>query len=230
MRFEAIIEQVWRYISRLWSGEFRDALGGHNRASFEVHLEAVMEWVWRCTWRPWSSEIRTILRPGRWMVRRVGRLHLSVSWLSNMLMWQGDFTLEVSWWPNWWRRHARIWNYIQGSTCTHQNERKTNNVRWMLYLVYDVLDVRCTRCQLMIIASTDREGWRNFVFCDDGRVVDEKERDGGWKWERCGGYERIWEIRGTTYLAWLGSPSIGIMTRLIGTRTCHIGDGKFTRT
>jgi hypothetical protein len=28
------------------------------------------------------------------------------------------------------------------------------------------------------MAWRDREGWLNFVFCDDGRVVDEKERDG----------------------------------------------------
>jgi len=30
----------------------------------------------------------------------------------------------------------------------------------------------------MIMALRDREGWLNFVFCDDGRVVDEKERYG----------------------------------------------------
>jgi len=31
----------------------------------------------------------------------------------------------------------------------------------------------------MIMPWRDREGRVNFVFCDDGRVVDEKERDGG---------------------------------------------------
>ena len=180
------------------------------------------------------------------------------------------------------RRHARSWSHIQGSTRNHENERKTNNLWWilysvyavlgvcctrcmlysvyavlgvccywcmlysvyavigvcctrcmlysvyavlgvcctwcmlysvyavlgvcctrcMLYSVYVVLDVCCTRCELMIMAWRDREGWPNFVFCDDGRVVMEKERDGGWKWEQCGGYERIWQIR--VRLAWFG--------------------------
>jgi hypothetical protein len=31
----------------------------------------------------------------------------------------------------------------------------------------------------MIMAWRDREGYHNFVFCEDGRVVDENERDGG---------------------------------------------------
>jgi len=58
----------------------------------------------------------------------------------------------------------------------------------MLYSVYAVLGVcctwcmlyllnACTRCQLMIMAWRDRGGLLNFVFCDDGRVVDENERD-----------------------------------------------------
>jgi len=48
----------------------------------------------------------------------------------------------------------------------------------MLYSVYAVLGVCCTQCQLMIMALRDREGRLNFVFCDDDRVVDKKERDG----------------------------------------------------
>jgi hypothetical protein len=31
----------------------------------------------------------------------------------------------------------------------------------------------------MIMAWRDREGYLDFVYCDDGRVVDEKERFGG---------------------------------------------------
>jgi len=96
--------------------------------------------------------------------------------------------------------------------------------------VYAVLGVCCTRCQLMIMPWRDREGWLNFVFCDDGWDVDEKERYGGWRWEQCGGYKRIWLIRGTTYLIGLGRPRVGVITRRIGTRTCHIGDGELTRT
>ena len=38
-------------------------------------------------------------------------------------------------------RHAGSWSYIQGSTCNHEDEGKTNNLRWMLYSVYAVLSV-----------------------------------------------------------------------------------------
>jgi len=107
-------------------------------------------------------------------------------------------------------RHARSWSYIQGSTRNHENAGKTNNL-WVLYSVYAVLGVCCTRCRLMIMPWRDREGWLNFVFCDDGWDVDEKERDGGWRSERCGGYERIWEISGTTCLIGLGRPRIGVL-------------------
>jgi len=100
----------------------------------------------------------------------------------------------------------------------------------MLYLVYAVLGVCCTLCQFMIMIWRDGEGWLNFVFCDDGRVMDDKERYGGWRWERCGGYERIFQISGTTWLIGLGRPRIGEITRRIGTRTCHTGDGKLTHT
>jgi len=48
----------------------------------------------------------------------------------------------------------------------------------MLYLVYAVLGVCFTPCQLLIMASRNREVRLDFVFCDDIRVVDEKERAG----------------------------------------------------
>jgi len=75
----------------------------------------------------------------------------------------------------------------------------------------------------------DREGWINLVICDNGRVVDEKERDGGWWWDQSGGYEGIREIRGTTFLIGFRRPSIGDITPRIGTHTYCIGDGKLTR-
>jgi len=100
----------------------------------------------------------------------------------------------------------------------------------MLYSVYAVLGVCCTRCQLIFMSWRDREGWLNSVFCDDDWVVDENVRDGGWRWEWYGGYERIWEIKGATCLIGLGRPRIGVGSRQIGTRTCGIGDGLLTRT
>jgi len=54
----------------------------------------------------------------------------------------------------------------------------------------------------MIMAWRDREGWLHFVFCDDGRVVDEKERDEDEDendMENTSGYEKS-RVR----LAWLG--------------------------
>jgi len=48
----------------------------------------------------------------------------------------------------------------------------------MLYSVYAVLGVCCTQCVLMIMAWRDSEGGLNLVYCDDGSVVNEKQRDG----------------------------------------------------
>jgi len=41
--------------------EPRDALGGGDRVSLEMHIEAVIERVWRCNWRPKLSELRDAL-------------------------------------------------------------------------------------------------------------------------------------------------------------------------
>jgi len=68
------------------------------------------------------------------------------------------------------------------------------------------------------------------VFCDDGRVVKEKQRDVGWRWERYGGNEWICEIRSTTCQSAFGTPPIAVITHQIGICTCHIGDGKLTPT
>jgi len=95
----------------------------------------------------------------------------------------------------------------------------------ILYSVYVVLAVCSTRCQLMLMAWTDREGWFNFEFCDDGTVVDKKVKDGGWRWERCGGYEGTWQNRDITSHIGLGRPRIGVITRRIGNPTYHIRDG-----
>jgi len=51
--------------------------------------------------------------------------------------------------------------------------------RCMLNSVYAVLSLCCTQCQLMIMTWRDREGLLDCVFCDESRVVDEKEGDEG---------------------------------------------------
>jgi len=52
MHLEAVIEQVWRFNCRPTLRELRDALGGHDQASLEIHREDVIEQVWICTFRP----------------------------------------------------------------------------------------------------------------------------------------------------------------------------------
>jgi len=154
-------------------------------------------------------------------------------------------------------RYAGGWSYIQGSTRNRENDGTTDNLRCMLYSVYAVLGVCCTRCMLYsvyavlgvcctrcmlysVYAALSVNSWwwhgeierdeLTLCSCDDGRVVDKKERDGGWRWEQYGGYERLWVIRGTTCLIGFRSPRIGVITRRIGTRTCRIRDGQSTRT
>jgi len=80
------------------------------------------------------------------------------------------------------------------------------------------------------MAWRDGEGSIIFVFCTDGRVVNKKERDAGWRWEQYGGYMWIWEISSTTCLIRFKSPCISVITHGIRTRNCHICDHKLTST
>ena len=57
------------------------------------------------------------------------------------------------------------------------------------------------------------------MFCDDSRVVDEKERDGDGNENNVEDYERRCEIRGTACLIRLGRRRVGVIKRWIGTRT-----------
>jgi len=176
-------------------------LGFHDRASLDIHLEAVIDRVWRYTWQLWSSEFRDthggrelsncgpVLGGGRWTARRALKLYSSVSYLATVGMWQGDLIFELSSKAGWWHSILK-WG-------TREAEDTFNGIfvimrmkgrgtilhgcctRCMLYSVYGVLGVCCARCYPMILAWRDREGWLNFVFCnDDGRAVNKKERDG----------------------------------------------------
>jgi hypothetical protein len=51
MHLEAVIERVWRCNSRPRLSELRDALGGRDWASLEMHLQARMMRDWRSTFR-----------------------------------------------------------------------------------------------------------------------------------------------------------------------------------
>jgi hypothetical protein len=67
------------------------------------------------------------------------------------------------------------------------------------------------------MAWRGREGWPNFVFSSDSRVVDEEENDEGWRWGRYGRIRRIWGISSTTC-------PIGFRILRISLHTCRIGD------
>ena len=125
------------------------------------------------------------------------------------------------------RRYAGSWSYIQRSTWNRENEGTTDNLRCMLYSVYAALSVNSWWWHGEI-ESDDL----TLCSCDDGSVVEEKERDGEWRgrWEWCGGYVRLWEITSMTCLIGFRRPCIGVIPCQIGTRTCHIRDGQLTRT
>ena len=127
-------------------------------------------------------------------------------------------------------RYSGRWRYIQGSTQNRENEGSTNTLRCMLYScmlhsVYAALSVNSWRWNGEI--ERDDLTWCS---CNDARVVDEKKRDGGWRWERYGGSEWLWEIRSTTCLIRFRRPRIGVITCQIRTCTCRIRDGQLTLT
>jgi len=122
-------------------------------------------------------------------------------------------------------RHAGSGSYIQGSTCNHKNEGKTNNLGWMLYSVYAVLGVNWWSC--------DGEIQRDDLTFHSAMMIEmwlRKREMGDEDWERCGGPEQIWKIKGTTSLIGSGWPHIGDITHRFVTRSCCIGDGKLTGT
>jgi hypothetical protein len=121
-------------------------------------------------------------------------------------------------------RDAGSWSYIQGSTCSHENEGKTNNLGWMLCSVYAVFGVNSWSwhgviemdalplCSAMMVQLWTRQR----------EMGDENETNV----EDMSRYEKI---RGTTFLIGLGRPYIGVMIHWIRPCTCRIGDGILTR-
>jgi len=220
MHLEAMIVWTWR----LWSVEFGDALGDHDRVNSKMCLEAVIEWIWRCTWRPRSCNTEMHLKA---VIERVWRCPWRLrSWNSEMHL---EAVIERVWgctltpWSTeiggllargrsgGGRSGGRCngsWDSIHWLTCNRGNvgnwvlhgllrdERLAGSgrqsilgwcsTRCMLYSVYAVLGVCCTRCELLIMEWRGTEGWLNFVFLGDGRVEDEKERDGAIHHEKRG--------------------------------------------
>ena len=81
-----------------------------------------------------------------------------------------------------------------------------------------------------MMVSRERERWLILGSCNDGRVRDKKERIGEWRWERYGGYERLWEIRNMARHIVHRRPRIGIITHQSRICPCHIADRLSTAT
>jgi len=122
-------------------------------------------------------------------------------------------------------RYVGSWSYIQVSTRNHENEGTTDNLRCRMSSVYATLSVNSWWWH----GEIERDDL-TLCSCDDGRVVDEKERDGGWRYEWYGEYERLWDIRSTTCLIGCRRPRIGVITHRIGTCISRVGDGPLTCT
>jgi len=237
MQLEAVIVRVWRYTS-----------------------EAVIERDWKSTWKRWMDGapgaetlcISSLTRKRGNVTRWLYLWPLMASWLMAVNC-VGRHAGSWSYIQGSTRNHENesktknLGYAVLGVCCTWSMLYLVYAVlgvccTWcMLYLVYAVLSVcctrcmlysvyACTRCQLMIMAWRDGEGWLDFVFCDDSWVVHKKVRDGGWRWEWCGGYEWISELRGTTCQIGLRRPRVGVITCWIGSCTCRIGNGKLTLT
>ena len=89
---EAVIELVWRCTWRPRLSELRDALGGHDWSSLEMHREAAIEWVWRCNWRSGLSELRDPLG-GRDRLSLEMQLAAEVEWTPRCTLrpWSSKF-------------------------------------------------------------------------------------------------------------------------------------------
>ena len=90
-----------------------------------------MEWVWMSTWRrsiDGTPDAETVF------IGLLARKH----W--NMTPWLDLWVLMASWRmaADHIRKQTGSWGYIQGSTCHHEKEGRTNNLGWMLHLVYAV--------------------------------------------------------------------------------------------
>jgi len=103
------------------------------------------------------------------------------------------------------------------------------STRCMLYSVF-----ACICCTLLLgVNSLSSHGERESDDYTLGsavivEVVNEKEREGGWRSEPCGGDKQIWAIWGYTCMVGLGRPRIGVVTCQNGNRTCSIGERKLT--
>jgi len=241
MQLEAEVEWTQRCTFRPWSSEFGDAIGDSDGVNSEINSEAVIERVCRYTCsRQWSSEIGGVVGGGRpgggwWEEHQVLRLYSSVSELETVGMWRGDCIFEAA--MENWLLTVDWWGGSLEAEATFRGELGMVRMKgWQT--IFGVCHTRCMLYLVYAALSVNSWWWHGEIqrddltvcSCDDGRVVDEKGRDGGWRWQQYAGSEQLWAIRITACLIGFRRPRNGRNTRRIGTRTCHIGNGNFTRT
>jgi len=142
MYLEAIMKRVERCTLRPWSSEFGDALAGRDRVKWEMLLEAVIDRVWWCTWRPWSIEIGGVLGGGSSGGGRSGGRsdgsRDSIHWLTRN---RGNVESWVQYGPP----RDESWLAAGDSRSWDDPVLGVWSTRCMLYSVYAVLGVCCTR-------------------------------------------------------------------------------------
>ena len=159
----------WRSSQRPWSSEVRDALGGRDRVSSEMHWEARIEWTRRYRPRLWSSKVGDALG-GRDRVNSEMHLEAVIEqvwrctgrpWLREFgdALWGHDrarlemqLETEIEWTQ---RCTCRLWSSMIGEVLGSGQfggrrdgswdsgwEWETVDLGMMLYLMYAVLGVK----------------------------------------------------------------------------------------
>jgi len=176
------IEWTQRCTWRAGSSELRDALGGRDRASLEMHFEAVIVRVWKCTLRPWSSKVGDAIGDRDWVNSEMHwEAVIERVWTCTCSKWSSEIggVLGSGWFG--WRRDGS-WLSIHCSTCNCGNveswvqQHPPRDGKLAGSGTLSILGWFCTWCMLHS-AWRDREGWLNFVFLGDDRVEHKKERD-----------------------------------------------------
>jgi len=131
-------------------------------------------------------------------------------------------------------KHAGSWSYIQGSTRNRENEEKMDIFGCMLYLVYTVLGVCCSRNMLYsvyAVLSVNSWLWHGEIGRDDltlcSVMVVEKERSGmkmGTNMEDTSRYEKP-----GVQLAWLGLEDLVSVFLAAGSGVVPAGSGMVNR-
>ena len=197
MYFEAAIERVWRCTWRRRLCELRDAIGGRNCSSVEMHMETKIERTKRCSWRTCSIEIGEVLGGcwsggdgGEGSQSEGGRSGGMCEGTSDSICWLTSNCGNVENWV----QHNLLTNWLgAGDSWSWDNAVcGVCSTQCIQYSAYAVLGLCGTWCWLLIIAWRAREGWLNFVFLGDGRLDDKKEGDKR-RWGKSSWESGTWE-------------------------------------